>query len=133
MKFFMRLTLAVCFLAARRAASQAPVQVMIVGTFHMANPGHDMHNLHADDVLAPGRQTELAAIATALDRFHPTKVAVEWPKGGVEEQYPQYLAGTLPPSRNEVVQLCFRLAKLARAQGAYGIDADGDFPYEPVQ
>jgi Family of unknown function (DUF5694) len=133
MKFIRRLALVVCFLAARNAASQAPVQVMIVGTFHMANPGHDLHNVHADDVLAPKRQTELAAMAAALDRFRPTKVAVEWPKSRVDERYPQYLAGTLPPSRNEVVQLGFRLAKLARAQGVYGIDADGDFPYEPVQ
>jgi Family of unknown function (DUF5694) len=105
---------------------------MVVGTFHMANPGHDLHNVHVDDVLTPARQTELATIATALSRFQPTTIAVEWPAQRVAEQYPKYLADTLPPSRNEVVQLGFRLARQASAGGVYGIDADGDFPYEQV-
>jgi hypothetical protein len=110
-----------------------PIEVMIVGVFHMSNPGHDLHNMQVDDVLAPKRQVEIAAIAGALARFKPTKVAVEWPKDIVEERYPKYLAGTLPPSHNEVVQLGFRLTRAAGAQGAYGVDVDGDFPYDKVQ
>lgn len=47
-------------------------------------------------------------------------------------RYKQYLAGTLPPSRNEVVQLGFRLAKIAGAE-VYSLDADGDFPYERLK
>jgi hypothetical protein len=38
-----------------------PVEVMVVGVFHMANPGHDLHNLKVDDVLEPKRQGEIAA------------------------------------------------------------------------
>lgn len=124
------------FLTADRAradAPPAPVQVMVVGLFHLSNPGHDLHNMNVDDVLAPKRQAELAAITDPLARFKPDKVAVEWPRDTVEERFPKYLAGTLPPSRNEVVQLGFRLAKTAHAAGVYGIDADGDFPYEPVK
>lgn len=114
-------------------SSAEPVQVMVVGLFHLSNPGHDLHNMKVDDVLAPKRQAELAGITDALARFKPDKVAVEWPRDIVQERYPKYLAGTLPPSRNEVVQLGFRLAKTAHATGVYGIDADGDFPYEPVK
>jgi len=110
----------------------APIEVMVVGLFHMANPGHDLHNLKVDDVLSPRRQSEIAAVTDALARFKPTKVAAEWDADTVAERWPKYLDGTLPPSRNEVVQLGFRLAKTAHAT-VFGIDADGDFPYPPVK
>ena len=115
------------------APAAAPIEVMIVGVFHMSNPGQDLHNTKVDDVLAPKRQAEIAAVTAGLARFRPTKVAVEWPKEIVDERYPKYLAGTLPPSHNEVVQLGFRLAKMAGSKGVYGIDVDGDFPYDKVK
>jgi hypothetical protein len=110
-----------------------PIEVMVVGVFHMSNPGRDIHNLKVDDVLEPKRQTEIAAVTGALARFKPTKVGVEWSAEVVADRYKQYLAGTLAPSRNEVVQLGFRLAKTAGAEGVYSLDADGDFPYERLQ
>lgn len=117
-------------LSAESAAQ--PVQVMVVGVFHMSNPGRDIHNVKVDDVLEPKRQAEIAAVTDALARFKPTKIGVEWPADVVTERYQQYLAGTLPPSRNEVVQLGFRLAKKADAN-VYSLDADGDFPYERLK
>lgn len=111
----------------------APVEVMIVGVFHMSNPGRDIHNVQVPDVLEAKPQAEIAAVTDALARFRPTKVGVEWPEDIVAERYKQYQAGTLAPSHNEVVQLGFRLAKTAGAQGVYSLDADGDFPYERVQ
>jgi len=110
-----------------------PVEVMIVGVFHMSNPGQDLHNMQVEDVLAPRPQAQIAAVTKALARFHPDKVAVEWPEEAVAGRWPKYLAGTLPPSRNEVVQFGFRLAKTARANSVWGIDVDGDFPYDPVK
>jgi hypothetical protein len=109
-----------------------PVEVMVVGVFHMSNPGHDLHNIKADDVLEAKPQLEISAVTDALSRFKPTKVGVEWRADIVAERYKQYLAGTLPLSRNEVVQLGFRLAKTASAE-VYGLDADGDFPYERLK
>ena len=114
------------------APSEKPVEVMIVGGFHMSNPGHDLHNVQAPDVLAPGPQAEIAAIDTALARLHPTVVAAEWDAATVAERYPKYLDGSLAPSHNEVVQLGFRLAKETGAR-MIGVDADGEFPYAPVQ
>jgi hypothetical protein len=113
-------------------AADAPVQVMIVGDFHMSNPGRDIHNLKVDDVLAPGRQAEIAAVTDALSRFHPTMVDAEWDADTVAQRYDAYLKGTLAPSRNEVVQLGFRLAK-ANGAAMHGIDVDGEFPFEAVQ
>lgn len=118
---------------AQHPPAEAPVSVMVIADFHMANPGHDIHNVTVGDVLLPDRQAEIARITNALAAFHPTKVMAEWPADLASERYGQYLAGTLPPSRNEVVQLGFRLAKSSGLNRFYGIDADGDFPYEPVQ
>ena len=127
--------LAAAIAAAPMAArATEPVSVMFVGSFHMSNPGHDYHNLKADDMLAPIRQAEIARITDALARFKPTVVALEQnPEYEIEKRYAIYLAGTLKPSANEVVQLGFRLAKTAGLKTVRGIDADGDFPYPPVE
>jgi Family of unknown function (DUF5694) len=109
-----------------------PVSVMIVGDFHMSNPDKDMHNMQADDMLAPKRQAEIAAVTDALAKFKPTLVAAEWPADIAGQRYADYLKGSLAPSHNEVVQLGFRLAKTAKLKSFAGIDVDGDFPYEAV-
>jgi len=119
-------------IAAAAEPPAKPIDVMVVGVFHMSNPGRDLHNLKVDDVLEPKRQGEIAALTGALARFKPTKVGVEWPTDLVAERYKQYLAGTLAPSRNEVVQLGFRLAKTVGAE-VYSLDADGDFPYDRLK
>lgn len=121
-------------LAALPALARAAevTQVMVLGTFHMGNPGRDMHDVHADDVLAPKRQAEIAAIVAGLARFHPTVVDIEWPADIVKQRYAAFVAGTLPPSRNESVQLGFRLAQ-ATGAAIHGIDVDGDFPYDAVE
>lgn len=114
------------------ANAAEPVSVVIVGGFHMSNPGHDLHNTQVDDVLAPKRQAEIAQVTDALAKFKPTLVAVEWPSDLVNQRYDAYLKGTLAPSHNEVVQLGFRLAKGAGLAHVEGIDVDGDFPYDAV-
>ena len=115
-----------------RADEPAPIDVMVVGGFHMANPGHDLHNVQVSDMLLPKYQAEIEAVDAALSRFRPTAVAAEWSQETVAERYTKYQAGSLPPSRNEVVQLAFRLAKTNNARMA-GIDVDGDFPYDAVE
>ena len=119
-------------------AGNAPAtEVMILGTYHMSNPGKDIHNLKADDVLVDKRQRELADVAAGLAKFKPTKVAVESPvdNGAPAKvaKYHDYLDGKLGDSRNETVQVGFRLAKVMKLPEVYGIDVDGDFPFEAVQ
>jgi Family of unknown function (DUF5694) len=113
-------------------AETQPVRVLVIGTFHMANPGKDLYDSTVDDVLSPKRQAEIEAVTSHLLPFKPTKVMAEWSAASVAERYKAYLAGGLPPSRNEVVQLGFRLAAAAHAE-MHGIDVDGDFPFEEVQ
>lgn len=113
--------------------SSPPAQVMVVGLFHFSNPGRDMFNLQVDDVLADGRQAEIERIADGLARFRPTTVMVEWKPEVTDERYALYRAGSLDPSRNEVVQLGFRLAARMGLERVHGIDVDGDFPFGPVK
>ncbi|MGD9346984.1 MAG: DUF5694 domain-containing protein [Candidatus Aminicenantes bacterium] len=109
-------------------------EVLVLGTYHMANPGRDIFNMEADDVLAPKRQAEIRELLDVLSCFRLTKIAIEAdsdsPKIG---QYQDYLDGIYELGRNESDQIGFRLAKELRLPKIYGIDADGDFPYLAVQ
>ena len=106
-------------------------EVLVLGTYHMANPGHDIFNTQADDVLAPRRQQELAELAAVLKKFKPTKIALESDYGTDTrpKQYADYLAGKHKLTRNEIEQIGFRLAKELGHKTVYPVDADGDFPW----
>lgn len=49
---------------AQAPAAPAPpplAEVLVLGVYHMANPGRDIFNLQADDVLVPKRQAEITS------------------------------------------------------------------------
>lgn len=99
------------------ATDAAPVQVMVLGTFHMDNPGQDLNNVKATDVLTPQRQRELESVARALAKYRPTLIAIERiaaPPGYVDEHYAAFQTAQLPASRDERVQASAR---------AHGTDA----------
>ena len=112
----------------------ARAEVLVLGVYHMANPGKDIYNMQSDDVLAPKRQAEIAELAETLKRFQPTKIAVERdvPDSRIGKDYGDYVAGTHELTRNEIEQVGFRLAKELGHKTVYPADADGDFPYQRV-
>src|SRR5256884_7368499 len=115
-----------------RTTSAKKARVLVLGVFHMANPGRDMFNLQVDDVLAPRRQKELSDLAEMLKRFQPTKIALESPAGSekIRKQYEDYLAGNYSLTRSESDQIGFRLAKELGHKQVCGIDIQGDFPFD---
>jgi hypothetical protein len=119
---------------AARAQSDSRPEILVLGAFHMANPGRDVHNMQADDMLSPKRQQEIAQLIEVLKRFHPTKIAIEAELGSdrVTRQYSDYLAGTYTLTRNEDDQIGYRLAKALGHKTIYPVDEMGDFPYERV-
>lgn len=132
-----KLSLLACLLAVSPICwpREAPrPEILILGTYHMANPGLDLHNMTADDVLAPQRQREMAQLIEVLKRFHPTKVAIEAGVASkrVAQQYADYLAGKYQLTRNEDDQIGYRLAKELGHQAIYPVDEEGDFPYPRV-
>jgi Family of unknown function (DUF5694) len=120
--------------AAARSQSAARPEILILGTYHMANPGHDIHNMQADDVLSPKRQQEIAQLIEVLKRFHPTKIAIESDVTSqrVQKEYADYLAGKYKLSRNEIDQIGYRLARELGHKTVYPVDVDGDFPWQRV-
>ena len=109
--------------------------VLVLGTFHMANPGHDLLNMHVDDMLVPKRQAEIEQFVAALEKFRPTKIAVEVEPTNKEflQKYQDYLAGKYSLKANEVDQIGLRMAKRLGHKQVYPIDVMADFPFEPVQ
>ena len=103
------------------------VQVMLLGTYHFANPGRDAVQQDIDDVLEPRRQAELGDVVARLASWKPDRIAVEQPisrTDTVRARYARYLAATLAPSRNEVVQIGFRLASRLGHGAVYPMDDD---------
>ena len=103
---------------------QRPV-VLLVGAGHWSNPGLDYHSPNFDDMLAPGRQREIAVALDHLARFAPTKVAIESMPGADDElnaDYRQFRAGRLALTANERHQIGFRLATMLDHDQIHGID-----------
>lgn len=119
---------------AEKPAAPARGEVLVLGVYHMSNPGHDIFNMQADDVLAPKRQAEIAQVIAALENFHPTKIAVEGDVGDdrIPKRYADYLAGKHELTRNEIEQIGFRLAKELSHKTVYPVDVEGDFPFQRI-
>lgn len=95
-----------------RTPAERPT-LLVLGTVHLTNPGRDFHDVKVDDVLAPKRQRQIAALVERLAAFHPTHVAVEWPladQAQLDARYRDYRAGKYQLGRNEVDQIGLRLA-----------------------
>jgi hypothetical protein len=119
---------------AKPAQPPARAQVLVLGAYHMANPGRDIFKMSADDVLAPRRQAEIAEAFEVLKKFEPTKIAVEAEVSdqSLPKRYADYLAGKHALSRSEVEQIGFRLAKELGLKAVYPVDVEGEFPFQRV-
>lgn len=118
---------------AQETASELPVQVMLLGTYHMSNPGLDQINPEADDPRSPTRQREIGELLTALAEFEPNKIAVEWPfsmQDSVDARYERYLAGDFELGRSETYQIGFRLAGQLGHETIYAVDYQMGMPMD---
>jgi len=107
----------------------AGAQVLVIGMYHMSNPGLDAVNVTADDVLAPKRQQEIEQLVAKIGAFRPTKVAVEirYGRDSISNAfYQRYLTGSHTLDRTEMQQVGFRVAKAAGLRRIHGIDYDLD-------
>ena len=141
---FVLLSAAILSACASVAPSPEPqsdtIRVMVLGAYHFGNPGLDVVNMKADDVLAPERQAELAALADQLATFQPTAVAVEstWrDENLLSEGFKAFKPADLGTKPNEVIQIAYRLANQTGIDRVYAIDEyEGEvafFPFDRVQ
>lgn len=110
---------------------RARAEVLVLGVYHMSNPGRDVFNTAADDVLSSERQAEIEQVTAILERFRPTRIAVEagFNDDRVPQRYAEFVAGERELTRNETEQLGFRLARELGHETVYPVDVDGEFPY----
>ena len=113
-------------LASAQAAPPDPVQVMVLGVYHMNNPGRDVNNARVDPVTTPEKQAQMVEAVQALARFQPTAIAIERvapdPSTMLDAGWPDYDPETLTTNADERVQLGYRLAALAQVDRVYAVD-----------
>lgn len=124
-------------------AAQAPVEVMVLGTYHFANPGQDKVNAQIDPVTTPAKQAQLEQVAERLAAFKPTVIAVERVARDqatlLDHRYPEFTRADLLKNPDERVQIAYRLANKLGLKQVYAVDEvaeEGEpdyFPFEPVQ
>lgn len=120
----------------QRNDAVARPEVLVLGVYHMANSGSHVVNVETDDVLSSKRQAEIADLIAVLEKFQPTKIALEAAhhKGDViSSLYEAYLNGEHELTRNERQQIGFRLAGALGHEDVYSVDADGEFPFPRVE
>jgi hypothetical protein len=106
------------------SCSAKSAKIMILGTYHMDNPGKDAINIEADDVLSAKRQREISELVENIVRYKPTKIAIEAPYRSTywTTHYKKFLAGEDKLGRNEIEQIGFQLAKKLNHPTLYPID-----------
>jgi hypothetical protein len=141
MKLLIALSGVLGLLPMTSASAAPPVQVMVLGSYHFGNPGLDVNNAKADDVLTPRRQKEIQAVAAALAAWKPTAIMVEREAERsdlVDANFLRSSPADLTTKRDERVQIGYRLAWRLKVP-VYAIDekprgSEPDyFPYERVQ
>jgi Family of unknown function (DUF5694) len=123
-----------------KAKAVAPIEVMIVGAYHMGNPGLDVNNVKVDSVLTPEKQKQLVEAVNRLAKFKPNKIAVEM----VAKQpdmtagdFEKFTPASLLTDANEITQIAYRLANQLGHKVVYAIDEQSEtidyFPYDKVE
>ena len=108
-------------------------QVMILGTYHFANPKADLIKTELDDHMSPKRQNEIAEVVALLAKYKPTKIMVERPpEDGANDRYHSYLEGNYTLAINEIDQIGMRLAKQMGNKDIFPIDYRSDMDFDPV-
>lgn len=121
--------------SAQNAISASPVPVscqpgdsrkalLLLGSYHMANPGLDQFNLKADDITTSKRQDEILTVVKNLAEFKPTKVAIERPFGDSTaiRKYKSFVNGNFELEKSESQQIGFRLAEIMGHSSIFPID-----------
>ncbi len=109
-------------------------KVMILGTFHFANPGLDYTKAERDSILSPKRQQEVRELIDKIKAFKPTKIAIEFPYGTtqVNDNYTLFLQNKFELKESETYQVAFRLAKELNHKQLYPIDFKKEMDFDAV-
>ena len=113
-------------------------QIMTLGVFHFSYPNLDAVKTAEEDkisVLDEPWQSEIVAIAKAIEEFSPTIIAIELNparQSRIDSLFQLYLAGDWELSTNETQQLGFRIARNLGIDRIYCVD-DMGMPYDHIR
>ena len=122
---------------AQKEKFPAKIKVILLGTFHYGQTS-DRNKTTFSDLFSPKRQAELDKLVKDLAATNPTKIFVEsLPTNQVKlnSQYDLYQKNNLTDTiilRNEVQQIGFRLAKLAKLPTPIAVDYQQELPYDEM-
>ena len=110
------------------------IKILLLGTYHFANPGADKFNVEVDDYMSDIRQKEISDVNSSLARFKPQKIFIE---SGIKWQtdadtfFQQYKQGKVDINQkgmvNEKFQIGLKLGKQLNNEHIYSVDAPGDW------
>jgi len=123
--------------AARGQETTLRAEVMILGSYHMHNPGADVFNMKVDDVLQPTRQVEIRKVVDQIKAFQPSMIALEIKRLTARDtteraNFQAFREGKFELTRWEGHQIGFRLAQELGHQIIYHIDEPGSFPFQQM-
>ena len=98
---------------------------LFLGSYHMNNPGRDVHNTRADDVLSEQRQAEIAEVVRLVERYRPTRIMIETSASAQERVDREFAAschGDRPLEGDEREQLGYRIACDLGLPGVVAVD-----------
>jgi len=135
--FFFTLLLILSHPTLSQPHTQSKIQVVLLGMYHLNNPGLDVAKVKVDDVLAEKRQGEIRRIVDALKAYAPEQIFTEYSTSQqtrLDSLYQVYRAGGRRDKRGELDQIVFRMAgELGLKPGQIlGVDDTGDFPYDSL-
>lgn len=111
-------------------------QILLIGTFHFANPGFDIMKMNTFNVLSDKSQQELEIITNKIKKFGPDKIFVEWgydKQDKLDKLYSSNTDSLLHVKADERVQLALRTAKKLGHKKLFAIDYNkAYFPYDSL-
>ena len=124
-------------LLSQQTQAQPKKQLVLLGTYHFANPGLDVAKVKTDNVLSERRQGEIRAVVERLKAYQPDQLFIEYlptEQAHIDSLYQQYRQGKLRNRTDEVIQLAFRLADALNLPPGqiHCVDSPGDFPYDSL-
>lgn len=122
--------------SSRETEAMSDPQVMLLGSYHLANNNRDIINVSIEDVLTAHRQQQIIGLVECLARWKPTRIAVEWDRSdqaGLDSRYATFLAGNYELTTNEIDQIGLRLAKQLGHDRVYAVDWNEAAPGDQVQ
>jgi len=115
-------------------SNRAPIEVMVLGTYHFAGSA-DAVDSQIGDITTPERQEQVQRVVDSLVDFRPTKVAVEQLRANaaqIDSLYGAYRDGNHALEPSEDQQLGFRVADRLNLGRVHAIDWRNDWPFDPV-